>query len=64
MIVSISGFLLIPLVSQDDATALDSSTMRQWNLIMRVFLAGYLNLIPEPIPHVERSHEELVRSAL
>ncbi|KAF9653275.1 hypothetical protein BDM02DRAFT_3087680 [Thelephora ganbajun] len=48
----------------DDATALDSSTMRQWNLIMRVFLAGYLNLMPEPIPHVERSHEELVRSAL
>lgn len=49
---------------QDDATALDSSAMRQWNLIMRVFMAGYLNLRPEPAPHVERSHEELVRSAL
>jgi len=54
---------LISSVSQDDATALDSSTMRQWNLIMRVFMAGYLNLIPEPTP-AERSHEELVRSVL
>lgn len=53
---------LIPPISQDDATALDPSAMRQWNLIMRVFLAGYLNLIPDPSPHVERAHEELVRS--
>lgn len=50
-------------ISQDDATALDSSAMRQWNLIMRVFLAGYLNLIPER-SHVGRAHEELVRSVL
>jgi len=55
-----------PLISpylQDDATALDPSTMRQWNLIMRVFMAGYLNLIPELTPHAGRSHEELVRTA-
>jgi glutaminyl-peptide cyclotransferase len=49
---------------QDDATALDASTMRQWNLVMRVFLAGYLNLMPDPSPHIGRSHEELVRNVL
>jgi hypothetical protein len=49
---------------QDDATALDLSTMRQWNLIMRVFLAGYLNLMPEPLTQGERPREELVRNAL
>ena len=56
-------YSLISWISQDDATALDSSAMRQWNLIMRVFLAGYLNLIPDP-SHAERAHEELVRNVL
>lgn len=51
-------------VSQDDATALDLSAMRQWNLIMRVFLAGYLNLIPDPLPQTEQPREELVRRML
>lgn len=52
------------LASQDDGMALDASTMRQWNLVMRVFLAGYLNLVPEPSAKAERSHEELVRNVL
>lgn len=35
------------LLSQDDASALDAETMRRWNMIMRVFMAEYLGLVPE-----------------
>ncbi|KAG9318620.1 hypothetical protein JVU11DRAFT_713 [Chiua virens] len=32
---------------RDDATALDISTMRRWNLVLRVFISEYLGLRPE-----------------
>ncbi|KAI9459960.1 hypothetical protein HD554DRAFT_2224192 [Boletus coccyginus] len=35
---------------QDDATALDISTMRRWNLVLRVFLSEYLGLQPNLDP--------------
>ncbi|KAF5373571.1 hypothetical protein D9758_000826 [Tetrapyrgos nigripes] len=31
----------------DDASALDIPTMRRWNVLLRVFLSEYLNLLPE-----------------
>jgi glutaminyl-peptide cyclotransferase len=49
---------------QDDASALDLSTLRRWNIMLRVFMTEYLNLQPQdfqarsnPIP---RSESELV----
>ncbi|KAF8547260.1 hypothetical protein OG21DRAFT_1425204 [Imleria badia] len=35
---------------RDDATALDISTMRRWNLVLRVFMAEYLSLQPKLDP--------------
>lgn len=52
---------------QDDASALDIPTMRRWNLILRVFMAEYLNLKPSESSRdadedlkMTRSVEELV----
>ncbi|KAM5531729.1 hypothetical protein V8D89_014578 [Ganoderma adspersum] len=42
---------------KDDASALDVATMRRWNLILRVFMAEYLNLRPP-----ESSRDESSRS--
>ncbi|KAL1947997.1 hypothetical protein VTO73DRAFT_13721 [Trametes versicolor] len=55
---------------QDDASALDIPTMRRWNLILRVFMAEYLNLQPstssreesEDAPRIQRSATELPAS--
>ncbi|OJT12025.1 Glutaminyl-peptide cyclotransferase-like protein [Trametes pubescens] len=52
---------------QDDASALDIPTMRRWNLILRVFMAEYLNLQPstssrdvdDDAPRIQRSATEL-----
>ncbi|KAH9852670.1 hypothetical protein C2E23DRAFT_824797 [Lenzites betulinus] len=51
---------------QDDASALDISTMRRWNLILRVFMAEYLSLKPstsrdarDEAPRIARSAAEL-----
>ncbi|KAF8559712.1 hypothetical protein OG21DRAFT_1480453 [Imleria badia] len=35
---------------RDDATALDISTMRRWNLVLRVFVSEYLSLQPRLKP--------------
>lgn len=40
---------------QDDASALDVSTMRRWNLILRVFMCEYLGLEPIPTTHAIRN---------
>lgn len=54
------------LILQDDMTVLDISTMRRWNLVMRVFVSEYLNLQPQLNPiqtkheHVKRFESELV----
>ncbi|KAI0333587.1 hypothetical protein GY45DRAFT_1244718 [Cubamyces sp. BRFM 1775] len=53
---------------KDDASALDIPTMRRWNLILRVFMAEYLNLQPsrsirdtrDDAPKIQRSAAELV----
>ncbi|KAI0807767.1 hypothetical protein C8Q74DRAFT_1188064 [Fomes fomentarius] len=52
---------------RDDASALDIPTMRRWNLILRVFMAEYLNLKPSESSRdadedlkMTRSVEELV----
>lgn len=60
------------IVLQDDASALDVPTMRRWNLILRVFMAEYLNLQPsastreesEDVPRIQRSPTELVSLGL
>ncbi|KAI0647401.1 hypothetical protein C8Q79DRAFT_959252 [Trametes meyenii] len=52
---------------KDDASALDIPTMRRWNLILRVFMAEYLNLRPsassrnarEEAPRIQRSMADL-----
>ncbi|KAH9901469.1 hypothetical protein C8Q73DRAFT_743008 [Cubamyces lactineus] len=52
---------------KDDASALDIPTMRRWNLILRVFMAEYLNLQPsrssrdthDDAPRIQRSAAEL-----
>ncbi len=57
---------------QDDASALDIPTMRRWNLILRVFMAEYLNLQPstssrdvdDDAPRIQRSATELVSLGL
>ena len=54
---------------QDNAHALDVPTMRRWNLILRVFMAEYLNLKPPESSRgaedkVTRSVEELVSDFL
>lgn len=57
---------------QDDASALDIPTMRRWNLILRVFMAEYLNLQPstssrdvdDDAPRIQRSPTELVSLGL
>ncbi|EGN95600.1 hypothetical protein SERLA73DRAFT_186705 [Serpula lacrymans var. lacrymans S7.3] len=46
---------------KDDASALDIPTMGRWNLILRVFLAEYLNLLPEN-SESPPTHERLQRS--
>ena len=54
------------LLLQDDATVLDISTMRRWNLVMRVFVAEYLTLQPKEGStqarhgHINRFDSELV----
>ncbi|KAG8217648.1 hypothetical protein J3R82DRAFT_5801 [Butyriboletus roseoflavus] len=45
---------------RDDATALDISTMRRWNLVMRVFVSEYLSLQPEPST-IQTRHEHIKR---
>ncbi|EIW84879.1 hypothetical protein CONPUDRAFT_97283 [Coniophora puteana RWD-64-598 SS2] len=47
---------------KDDASALDIPTMRRWNLILRIFMAQYLNLRPDDSAihsHVSRLEGEL-----
>lgn len=46
-IVSLFHLSLFSPINQDDASALDLSTMRRWNLILRVFMSEYLNLQPQ-----------------
>lgn len=48
--------------SQDNADALDLSTMRRWNLILRLFFAEYLKLQPDDLEEtsVSREPSELV----
>jgi glutaminyl-peptide cyclotransferase len=46
---TISAVVVLISYLQDDATALDKPTMRRWNLILRVFMAEYLNLRPRPV---------------
>ncbi|KAI9571404.1 hypothetical protein HD554DRAFT_2203461 [Boletus coccyginus] len=45
---------------RDDASALDISTMRRWNLILRVFMSEYLNLQPNPGP-LQTRQEHIIR---
>ncbi|KAF8447812.1 hypothetical protein L210DRAFT_3390978 [Boletus edulis BED1] len=51
---------------RDDATALDISTMRRWNLVLRVFMSEYLGLQPKldsiqtRREHIKRFEYELV----
>ncbi|KAI0636633.1 hypothetical protein C8Q77DRAFT_1093802 [Trametes polyzona] len=47
---------------QDDASALDIPTMRRWNLILRVFMAEYLNLKPATAARDDDAHR-IQRSA-
>ncbi|KAJ8496844.1 hypothetical protein ONZ51_g913 [Trametes cubensis] len=55
---------------KDDASALDIPTMRRWNLLLRVFMAEYLNLQPsgasrdtrDDAPRIQRSAAELQAS--
>ncbi|KAG2135219.1 uncharacterized protein EDB93DRAFT_1242599 [Suillus bovinus] len=47
---------------RDDASALDVTTMRRWNMILRVFMSEYLNLRPE-ISQPSPKHDRLQRSA-
>ncbi|KAH9952082.1 hypothetical protein B0H21DRAFT_683717 [Amylocystis lapponica] len=52
---------------QDNASALDVPTMRQWNLILRVFMSEYLGLQPDKSSRSllkGRSPDELVSLAL
>ena len=51
---------------QDDASALDLPTLRRWNIMLRIFIAEYLNLRPHDFPSsrtekvIKRSDSELV----
>jgi glutaminyl-peptide cyclotransferase len=49
---------------QDDASALDLSTLRRWNIMLRVFMTEYLNLQPQDFQArsnpIQRSASELV----
>ena len=49
-------------VSQDDASALDIPTMRQWNLVLRIFMAEYLHLRPNTLPSARESANSVRRS--
>ncbi|RDX56413.1 hypothetical protein OH76DRAFT_385330 [Lentinus brumalis] len=47
---------------KDDATALDIPTMRRWNLILRVFMAEYLNLKPRELSREEDKDTRIART--
>jgi hypothetical protein len=49
---------------RDDASALHIPTMRQWNLVLRIFMAEYLHLQPDTdtLPSARESANSVRRS--